>query len=112
MLPKRDLSYINNLKQLRKAKLLANQEIEFAEIQLEQTFSQMPMRTLGGVFGFVAGMVSKGIKDKSNSAFSSTVEENKDVGLSFKSGMQTLGTELAIMGITKLITKLLSKKKG
>lgn len=111
MLPKRDLSHINNLKQLREAKLLAVQEIQDAEFQLDYIFSQMPMRALGGAFGFAAGLVTKGIKDTGKSALGASTEQIPNEAFSLKSGLQTLGTELAVLGFSKIVAKLLSKKK-
>jgi hypothetical protein len=111
MLPKRDLSHINNLNELRVAKLAAIREIEEAEINLEETFSKLPLRALGGAVGFAAGLMSKGIKENKRQDYSQSNESDEEPGSTLKSGLQALGIELAMMGLTKLISKLMSKKR-
>jgi hypothetical protein len=112
MLPNRDLSHINNLQQLRAAKKEAIQEIEIAERQLEETFSKMPMRAVGSLFGFVTGLVSKGIHGSSQNTFGASGQQQDESTPLLKSGLQAIGIELAMLGITKLVSKLLGKKKG
>lgn len=110
MLPKRDLSHINNLNDLRRAKLLAIREIEEAETDLEETFSKLPMRALGSTIGFAAGLMSNHIKESSRQAYSQPSEFSEEQGSQLMAGLQALAIELATLGLTKLISKLFSKK--
>jgi hypothetical protein len=112
MLPKRDFTHIKNLNDLRRAKKAAIREIEEAELILEETFSRMPMRALGKVFGFAAGLVSKSAHQSSQTAFASAGQSHGESSSSLKEGLQAVAIELAMLGITKLVSKLLSKKEG
>lgn len=110
MLTKRNLSHINNLKDIKSAKLSALADIEVAENRLETLFSDLPMKALGNTVGFVAAAVAKGFQGKDISDNAEGYGQSISEPMSFSKTLQAVGQETALYGIAKLIEKLVANR--
>ena len=111
MLSKRNLSYINNLRDLNQAKKEAVQEIHFAEQRLEYLLSDLPLQALGNAVGFVAGAVAKGFKGAASPESEKTYETGETAEApSIKETLKSVGEETAYFALAKLVEKLLTQR--
>jgi hypothetical protein len=109
MLTKRNLSYIDNIHDLRKAKKLAFLEIELAEDRLEDLFSNLPLQALGSAVGFVAGAVAKGFQGPGHKEPEPTAS-GPDEAPDFTQTLKSVGEETAYFALAKLVEKLLTSR--
>jgi hypothetical protein len=111
MLTNKDLSHINSLKDLKRAKQLAKANIAEAESRLENLFTDLPMKALGNTVGFVAGAVAKGFQGNSKVEFGKNADDAENPeSMNFGQTLQSVGEETALFAVSKLIEKLVANR--
>lgn len=103
-----NITGIKTLKDLRVAKSVAIKELENVGEELENSLSASPLQLLGGTIGLVTGFF---LNKKHVNSPSQTESKSGEHGF-FTNDFKDLATQLAIMGVTQIISRIFSKKSA